>query len=424
MLVALTFFACIDTGVVSTAEDAPETAPVIDPNTHDADHDGTVDANDCKPYDSDIHPRAPEVCDGIDNNCDNDIDDGDYDADDDGFDDVVACYPLVGSWDCNDEDPAIHPGAPETCDYADENCDGVIDNGDADGDGIEVCEDCDDADAFVLPGAAEACDGLDNNCDGVIDELWDFDGDGTSGCAGDCDDGDPEIGPLADDICDGVDNNCDSLIDELHDLDGDGVATCSGDCNDGDATVYLGAAEVCDGKDNDCNAATPESTDVDGDGYTLCAGDCNDASAAAHPGGIESCDGVDDDCNGRTDELPECFGCTASSSYLLCSSSRSWPLAETACEDLGGTLAFITSSSENDDLAELAVRATWIGANDRDNEGDYVWPNGSTVGYESWASSEPSGSDSLDCAFTNNGGRRGDWAISSCDSSYPFLCEL
>ena len=424
MFVALCFLACIDTGVSSTTEKEPDGPTAIDPYLHDADHDGTVDASDCKPYDADIHPAATEACDGIDNNCDGDVDDGSYDLDDDGYDDAGLCYTLPGLWDCNDGDPEMHPGAQEVCDYADNDCDGELDNGDADGDGTEVCDDCDDTDAFTFPGAAEACDALDNDCDGAVDELWDFDGDGVSGCAGDCDDDDPDIGPSAGDVCDGIDNNCDGRVDEPYDLDGDGVSTCAGDCDDGDPDIYEGAAEVCDGKNNDCDTTTVETDDADRDGYTLCDGDCDESSALAYPGGVESCDGVDDDCNGKTDELPECFGCTASSTYLACSTSTTWPLAETACDDLGGMLAFISSSGENDDIAELTQRATWIGANDRDTEGDYVWSNGSSVGYDSWASSEPSSSDSLDCAITNNGGRRGDWAMASCESSYPFICEL
>jgi hypothetical protein len=49
------------------------------------------------------------------------------DADGDGFD---MCH------DCNDNDPTVYPGAPETCNLRDDNCDGRIDRVD----GISVCE--------------------------------------------------------------------------------------------------------------------------------------------------------------------------------------------------------------------------------------------------------------------------------------------
>ena len=98
--------------------------------------------------------------------------------------------------DCDDNDPLTNPGSLEVCDGIDNDCDEGIDNdpvngntyfADADGDGfglntnpVEACEltdglseqsgDCDDSDSQVFPGAEESCDGLDNNCSGRVDE--------------------------------------------------------------------------------------------------------------------------------------------------------------------------------------------------------------------------------------------------------------
>jgi len=43
--------------------------------------------------------------------------------------------------------------------------------GDEDGDGTDACSDCDDQDAGIHPGASETCDDRDDDCDGLVDEI-------------------------------------------------------------------------------------------------------------------------------------------------------------------------------------------------------------------------------------------------------------
>ena len=66
---------------------------------------------------------------------------------------------------------------------------------DADGDDFWVAgpgcpgppwSDCDDASASRFPGATETCDAIDNDCDGVADEGLDADGDGFAACFDNC----------------------------------------------------------------------------------------------------------------------------------------------------------------------------------------------------------------------------------------------
>jgi hypothetical protein len=299
----------------------------------------TVCEGDCNDNNSLIHPGMAETCNETDDDCDGLTDEGALitwyrDLDADGFGQsaitTLACSQPAGfvsnALDCDDTHDYVYPGATETCNHEDDDCDGFTDEGfDMDNDGFTVCEeDCNDNNAAIYPGATEICNNADDNCDTLIDEGFDNDNDGFTTCEGDCDDNNPLIRPAIVDICNNIDDDCDLSIDEdalfinyYADIDGDGYGSallgsyCSPpanasvnnlDCNNNDAAINPVAIELCNNSDENCNGQIDEGFDNDNDGFTSCEGDCNNNNASIYPGAAETCNDADDDCDGQIDE--------------------------------------------------------------------------------------------------------------------------
>jgi hypothetical protein len=321
---------------------------------------------------------------------------------------IVACSPPLGyvsnNTDCNDANAAIHPNATEICNTVDDDCDNAIDEGltlftyyldvDADGYGVATtttttCQasppsgyatnstDCNDANSAVHPNAPETCNSIDDDCDNAIDEglplntyYRDLDADTygnllvtTSTCSAippsgyvsnstDCNDANGAVHPNATETCNSIDDDCDNAIDEglplnTYYLDADNdtygklsssIAVCqavapsgyvsnSTDCNDANAAIHPNATETCNSIDDDCDNLVDEGltqftyyADADADtygninsstttcqasapsGYVTNSTDCNDANSNIKPSATELCNSIDDDCDNLIDE--------------------------------------------------------------------------------------------------------------------------
>jgi hypothetical protein len=245
------------------------------------------------------------------------------DADGDGYD-----SPLFNGDDCDDTDPAIHPGAQEICDGKDNDCDGLVDEGfDCDYVEIWVEKKCGSTyndrepvqvyfEVHSLASTARvtitdyaprgrtyllAAD-KDVACNKVYRLTV------VAKCAG--------LERLAitaalevNGVARTVVNDCGFYVVNCMkpDNDGDGhnsVLVGGDDCDDNDPTVYAGAPELCDGKDNNCDGLV-DFPDNDKDGFVSdqCGGtDCDDTDPTVYPGAEEVYDGKDNDCDGEIDE--------------------------------------------------------------------------------------------------------------------------
>ena len=263
-----------------------------------------------------------DVCDGADNDCDGDVDEDLAPVDCLVENELGACSGvescLEGAWVCEGPEPTA-----ETCNGADDDCDGVTDEDflDTDGDGAANCVDEDDDGDGVPddgdgsgtvgdnPCTPEETTGCDDNCpldansaqadldkDGAGDRCdCDADGDTYNAlvCEGlDCDDSLPEVNPAVDEtqviedgctdcdcaLCNGVDDDCDGETDEgCAQTDDDGVPDCLDDDLDGDGVPEDGnasgakgdlpcpAGQTTDCDDNCGYAANEDQADQDGD---------------------------------------------------------------------------------------------------------------------------------------------------------------
>ena len=314
-----------------------------------------------------------EVCDGADNDCDGVTDEEDadqcqtywldWDGDEQGgWDapskclceaDLASYYTGLNDWDCADWDPYTWTGAPELCDYADNNCNGPYDEdfqsggsspyydpntgtgplwlGDACG--VGAC-----AGGYVDCGgdpysstcstlhltSPETCDGADNDCDGLTDdelgsECDDGDPCTTDTCGGNagclhtsCDDGDP----CTEDAC-VADVGCDFAP----------IAGCAGcgtaaECDDQDACtddtceagVCAHAAVVCedsvactnDACDPAVGCVAPPDDDACSDGVACTIDVCDEVDGCVHTSTDALCD---DDVPCTTDTCGGAAGC-------------------------------------------------------------------------------------------------------------------
>jgi hypothetical protein len=280
----------------------------------DADGDGHGEGDDClgfdcDPEDGDVYQDAPELCDGKDNNCNNDVDERDAlpPAPDDisCFEDGVCRGARVqcigGDWRC-DYPVSFESPNEDSCDGLDNDCDGTPDDDfDLQTDAAN-CAFCGNACSYA--NAAGVC--LAASCElGACNEGWhNVDGNDGNGCEYACNF--TRDGANGQEACDEIDNNCDGDIDEGFDLQihVEHCGACGRVCEPPNAVPACTAGACGIGE---CLEGWVDRNALPLDG---CEFECTFSN-----GGVEACDGLDNDCDGAIDEdfdffgLEHCGGC-------------------------------------------------------------------------------------------------------------------
>lgn len=172
--------------------------------------------------------------------------------------------------------------------------------------------------------------------------------------------------------------------------------------------------------------------DCDFDGWSVSAGDCDDTEPLIHPfAGDVWGDSVDGDC--------DTFDCESAwhddAYYTLCGKAMdgtevksTWEESELFCQSAGyDGLARLDTPEENSFALSLIYAVddelddVWIGLSDDDDDGTWLWTDGTVASWTNFGPGEPSVTEEncVELYATNDW----TWNDRPCNESFPAMCQ-
>ncbi|XP_031159861.1 type-2 ice-structuring protein-like [Sander lucioperca] len=115
--------------------------------------------------------------------------------------------------------------------------------------------------------------------------------------------------------------------------------------------------------------------------------------------------------------------------FLYVPTAMTWAKAERNCQSQGGNLASVHNIQEYHEIQRLIVKSSyeykeaWIGGSDAQEEGTWMWSDGSRFIYQNWCPTHPDNMHGIQHCLQMNFGDEKCWDDCECSHLHPFVCS-